>query len=131
MVAFVDYIRCKAKNREFVPPRLDTCDLDMVLNRIVGFVQRKYYGNALSLMRSDLPESLTEAIEKCGRQKSDQPKKWLKELRTLNRFRPCVDNEGLVRVVVVVAHIYPPVTGQHQTLTYWTIRTLFSTMTTS
>ena len=32
---------------------------------------------------------------------------------------------------VVVALIYPPVTGQRQTLTYWTIRTLFITTTTS
>ena len=31
--------------------------------------------------------------------------------------------------VVVVAHIYPPVTGQHQTPTYWTIRTLLITTT--
>ena len=35
-----------------------------------------------------------------------------------------------VDVVVVVAHIYPPVTGQRQTLTCWTIRTLFITRTT-
>ena len=70
----------------------------MALSKIVGFVQRKYYGQTLSLMRSDSPESLTEAIEKCSRQNSGRPKKWLKELRTLNRFRPCVDNEGLVRV---------------------------------
>ena len=60
LAVFVDYIRCKVKKREFVPPRLDTCDLGMALNRIVGFVQRKYYGQALSLMRSDSPESLTE-----------------------------------------------------------------------
>ena len=33
--------------------------------------------------------------------------------------------------VVVVAHIYPHVTGQRQTLTCWTIRTLFITRTTS
>ena len=98
LATFVDYIKCKVKNREFVPPRLDTCDLDMALNKIVGFVQRKYYGQALSLMRSDSSESLTEAIKKCGRQNSGQPKKWLNELRALNRFRPCVDNEGLVRV---------------------------------
>ena len=37
---------------------------------------------------------------------------------------------GLV-VVVVLAHIYPPVIGQRQMLTYWTIRTLFITTTTS
>ena len=34
-------------------------------------------------------------------------------------------------VAVVVAHIYPPVTGQRQTLSCWTIRTLFITRTTS
>ena len=39
--------------------------------------------------------------------------------------------EIVVVVVVVVAHIYPPVTGQRQTLTCWTIRTLFITRTTS
>ena len=33
--------------------------------------------------------------------------------------------------VLVVAHIYPPVTKQRKTLTYWTIRTLFITTTTS
>ena len=31
----------------------------------------------------------------------------------------------IVVVAVVVAHIYPPVTGQRQTLTCWTIRRLF------
>ena len=89
---------CKVKNREFVPRRLDTCDLDLALNRFVGFVQRKHYGQALSLMRSGSSESLTEAIEKCSRQNSGEPKKWLKELRALNRLLPCVANEGLVRV---------------------------------
>ena len=99
VAAFVKCIGCKVKNCEIVPPRLDTCDLDMALNIIVGFVQRKYYGQVLSLMRSDSPESLTEAIEKSGRQNCGQPKKWLKELCALNRFRPCVDNESLFVVV--------------------------------
>ena len=39
--------------------------------------------------------------------------------------------DHIIVVVVVVAHIYPPVTGQRQTLTCWTIRTLFITRTTS
>ena len=30
-----------------------------------------------------------------------------------------------LKYIVVVAHIYPPVTVQHQTLTYWAFRTLF------
>ena len=64
------------KNREFVPPKLDTCDLDMALNKIVGFVQRKHYGQALSLLRSDSPERVTEAIEKYGLKNSGQPEKY-------------------------------------------------------
>ena len=48
------------------------------------------------MLRSDSPKSLTEAVEKCGRRNSGQSKKWLKELRVLNRFRPCVDKEGPV-----------------------------------
>ena len=32
--------------------------------------------------------------------------------------------------VVVVAHIYPPVTRQRQMITYWMVRTLVITMTT-
>ena len=42
-----------------------------------------------------------------------------------------LSNTDLLDVVVVVAHIYPSVTGQRQTLTCWTIRTLFITRTTS
>ena len=34
-------------------------------------------------------------------------------------------------IVVVVAHIYSPLTEQRQTLTCWMIRTLFITLTTS
>ena len=96
MAAFADYIGCKVKYRELLPTKLGTCDLDMAVNKIAGFVWKKYYGQALNLLRSDSPKSLTEAVEKCGRRNSGQSKKWLKELRVLNRFRPCVDNEGPV-----------------------------------
>ena len=42
-----------------------------------------------------------------------------------------LSNTDLLDVVVVVAYIYPRGTGQRQTLTCWTIRTLFITRTTS
>ena len=29
---------------------------------------------------------------------SGQPKQWIKELRSLDRFRPCVDSDGLLRI---------------------------------
>ena len=40
LAAFVDYIKCKAKNREFVPPRLDSCDLDMALKKLLVFCRK-------------------------------------------------------------------------------------------
>ena len=40
-------------------------------------------------------------------------------------------NQKKKLLVVIVAHIYPPVNGQRQTLTYWTIRSRFITTTTS
>ena len=44
-----------------------------------------------------------------------------------NTVRP----EQFVVVAVIVVYVYTPVTGQRQTLTYWTIRTLFIEVTTS
>ena len=41
----------------------------------------------------------------------------------LNIIKTILTNSNVL--VVVVAHIYPPVTGQRQTLSCWTIRTLF------
>ena len=46
-------------------------------------------------------------------------------------FSCCCDPLSLCAIFVVVAQIYPPVTGQRQQLTYWTIRTIFIAMTTS
>ena len=38
--AFVEYLRCKFKKRNFVRPKWDTCDLNKALNKIVAVVQK-------------------------------------------------------------------------------------------
>ena len=96
--AFIEYLRCKVKNQEFERPKFDTGDLNRALNKVVGFVQQKYYGQALSLLQSGSPEELSEAVDRCSKRISDQDRHWIKELRGLNRFRPCLDVEGLLRV---------------------------------
>ena len=96
--AFVEYLRCKFKKRNFVRPKWDTCDLNKALNKIVALVQRRFYGQAVSLLKSDSPEDLTDAIERCIRRSSGQPKQWIRELHSLDRFRPCVDSDGLLRI---------------------------------
>ena len=96
--AFVEYLRCKFKKRNFGRAKWDTCDLNKALNKIVAVVQRRFYGQAVSLLKSDSPEDLIDAIERCTRRSSGQPKHWIRELRSLDRFRPCVDSDGLLRI---------------------------------
>ena len=52
----------------------------------------------MNILKSDSPEALALAIDKCSKRKSGQPKHWLNELRSLYKFRPCVDKEGLLRI---------------------------------
>ena len=99
LMAFVQYfVRCKVKKQDFVRPKLGTEELNKALSVIVAFVQQKYYGQALNILKSDSPEALALAIDKCSKRKSGQPKHWLNDLRSLNKFRPCVDKEGLLRI---------------------------------
>ena len=96
--AFVDYVVCKVRKREFVAPKLSASDLDKALLKVVGFVQKKVFGQALRLLKNGSPESLAEAIDKHCKKGSGLSKVWVKELRSLLRFRPCVDTEGLLRL---------------------------------
>ena len=96
--AFVEYKRCEFKKCAFVRPELDCRDLEKALKAIVGFVQRRYYGQALRLLKDDSPEGLAAAIERCSSRNTGQPRHWLNELRSLNRFRPCVDSKGFLRI---------------------------------
>ena len=97
--AFVEYKRCEFKKCAFVRPELNSRDLEKALKAIVGFVQRRYYyGQALHLLKDDSPEGLAAAIERCSSRNTGQPMHWLNELRSLNKFRPCVDSKGFLRI---------------------------------
>ena len=98
LLAFVQYLKCKVKNLEFERPKLDVVDLNKALSAIVSFVQHKHYGQALKILQSDSPEGLAQAIVKCAQRRSGQPKHWLNKLRSFNKFRPCVDSSGLLRI---------------------------------
>jgi len=52
LMAFVRFLKCKAKKDEFVPPKLDIVELNKALNAVVSFVQRKHYGQALKVKLS-------------------------------------------------------------------------------
>ena len=96
--ALVDYLCCMVKNQKFVQTKQESSDFDEALNKIVSFRQQKYYVQALRLFGNDSSEALTKAINRCSARVYGQDKQGLQELRSLNRFRLCVDNESLMRV---------------------------------
>ena len=94
LLAFVEYFkRCKVKKEKF-----DAAKLDEAMFAIVGYAQHRHYSQALSILKSKTPEDLSQAIDRCSRRESGEPKVWLNELRSSNKFRPCVDKEGLLRI---------------------------------
>ena len=93
--AFVEYLCCKL---EFVLPKSNSGDLNNALNEIVGFEQQKCYRLALRLLKSDSPEALIKAINRCSTRVYGKDKQMLKELLTLNRYKPCIDSDGLLHI---------------------------------
>ena len=99
LLAFVEYFkRCKVKKERFVKPKFDTVKLDEAMFAIVGYAQHRHYSQALSILQSKSFEDLSHAINRCSRRESGKLKVWLNELRFLNKFRSCVDKEGLLRM---------------------------------
>ena len=98
LVAFVDYLRCKAQKRKFVPPRLNASYLDNALDLIVRFVQKRVYGDAVNLMHELSPDSFEDVVKRCSADASQCQKGRLKELRSLKKYRPCVDDTGKLRI---------------------------------
>ena len=86
------------KKEKFVKPKFDTAIFDETMFAIVRYAQHKHYSQALSVLLSKSPEDLSLAIDRCCRRESSEPKVWLNELRSLNKFRPCVCKEGLLRI---------------------------------
>ena len=99
LLVFIEYFkRCKVIKKEFAKPKYDTAMLDRAMFAIVGYAQHRHYSQALSILQTKSPEDLSLAIDRYSRRESGEPKVWLNELQSLNKFRPCVDKEGLLRI---------------------------------
>ena len=76
-------------------PTLNADYLSMALNLIARYVQTKAYGHAIKLLREKSPDAIDDIIKSLDRSESN---KWrVKELRSLKKFRPCVDEFGNLR----------------------------------
>ena len=98
LLAFVEYIKCKAQKRKFVPPKLNALYFEEALDQILVLVQKRVYGKFIDRMREKTFESLDDIIKRCNIDASQQEKSRLKEIRALKRYRLCVDKKGALRI---------------------------------
>ena len=88
LVAFVEYVRCKARKCAFVPPRLDASFLDKALDLMVGYVQRETYGDAICLLGEKYPDDLLGGLKRCEEKGSPRHKARCRELSSLRTTGP-------------------------------------------
>ena len=98
LIAFVEFICCKAKHCVFERHTIDAEYLEKALKLIVKYVQNSIYGEAMKLLLERSPDALDEIIKRCSMDDSARSKRRVKELRCLKKFRPCVDRCGLLRI---------------------------------
>ena len=98
LLAFVEYIKCKAQERKFVPPKLNALYFEEALDQIVVLVQKCVYRKFIDRMREKTPEALDDIMKRCSVDASQQEKSRLKEIPALKRYRSCVEKKGALRI---------------------------------
>ena len=95
---FVNYMECKARKQEFKPPRIDAPLLEKALDLVVHLVQQDVYGKVGSLLGEGTPDDFEKIIQRCGQGADQFQRPQLKELRSLKKYRPCLDDNGSLRI---------------------------------
>ena len=97
LISFVDWFKCKLRKGVFVKPVLNAAYLERALLAVVKFVQSRVYGDAICLTQEKSADALEEMLKKC-QDTASPTQKDLKELRSLKKYRPCVEGEGMLRL---------------------------------
>ena len=98
LLSFLDYIRSKVQKSKYVPPKLDASCLSRALERIVIFVQRRIYGKFIKSLSEKSPDAFDEIIKCLEKKTAPEIRKRVKELRSLKKFRLCLDDKGALRI---------------------------------
>ena len=98
LLSFLDYIRSKVQKSKYVPPKLDASCLSRALERIVIFVQRGIYGKFIESLSEKSPDAFDEIIKCLEKKTAPESRKRVKELRSLKKFRPCLDDKGALHI---------------------------------
>ena len=77
---------------------LNAACIEKALLIIAKLVQNKVYGNVICSMQEKSADALDEVIKQCNVTASPTQRDRLKELRSLKKYRPCVDEEGRLRI---------------------------------
>ena len=97
LLSFLDYIQSKVQKSKYVPPKLDASCLSRALEKIVIFVQRRVYGKFIESLSEKSPDAF-EIIKCFEKETAPEISKRVKELRSLKKFRPCLDDKGALRI---------------------------------
>ena len=97
LLSFLDYIRSKVQKSKYAPLKLDASCLNRALEKIVIFVQRRIYGKFIESLSEKSPDAFE--IIKCLEKKiAPEISKRVKEIRSLKKFWPCLDDKGALRI---------------------------------
>ena len=77
---------------------MDAAHLNWALELAIGIVQDDLFGCAMRMIGEESPEALDETTKRLRRNRNDKNAWWSKDLRSLRRFRPCVDKKRLLRM---------------------------------
>ena len=89
---------CKVRKKDFVKPVLNTAYLENSLLITMKLVQNKVYGDVICSMQGESADALDKVITQCNVTTSPTQKDRLKELRSLKKYRPCVDEERRLHI---------------------------------
>ena len=98
LLSFLDYIRSKVQKSKYVPPKLDASCLSRALEKIMIFVQRRVYGKFIESLSEKSPDDFDKIIKCLEKKTAPEISKRVKELRSLKKFRPCLDDKGALRI---------------------------------
>ena len=114
LIAFKQYFVSKVKKLTFHKVKLDATFLDKALLDIVKYVQRRYFGAAIDMLKKNSPDAFELILKQLSDKATDvEQMQRIAEMKTLRSLRPCVDTDSLLRVEGRLENADLPLDAKH------------------
>ena len=99
LIFYLSWITFEAKSKsKYVPPKLDASCLSRVLEKIMIFVQQHVYGKFIEYLSEKSPDDFDKIIKCLEKKTAPEISKRVKELCSLKKFRPCLDDKRALHI---------------------------------